>query len=157
MAARYVRNPTAAPFACKDSAAASACKSRVRCERSAVHDVADRAEALKHFETKHSFRKLNERIDIYLWMRPRRVVLQSCAGSGFLARSQAAQGAPGQQFNAVRASVAPAIRIQIDTSFVADLIHNIQYDSGDHRAPETIHQTNWQRRLNNRGQVPLNR
>ncbi|WP_133300276.1 hypothetical protein [Paraburkholderia lacunae] len=28
-----------------------------------------------------------------------------------------------------KSSVAPAIRIQMDTSFVADLIHNIQYDS----------------------------
>ena len=30
-------------------------------------------------------------------------------------------------------SVAALRRIQIDTSFVADLIHNIQYDAGDRR------------------------
>ncbi|HEX7911118.1 MAG TPA: hypothetical protein VF534_23920 [Paraburkholderia sp.] len=51
--------------------------------------------------------------------------------------------------------VAQALRIQMDTSLVADLSENIQYDSGDHREPETILQTNWQRRLNNQGQVPL--
>lgn len=68
-----------------------------------------------------------------------------------------AQAPPGLHFDIVQASVAPAIRIQMDTSFVADLIQNIQYDSGDHREPESIHQTNWQRHLNNRGQVPLNR
>ena len=67
------------------------------------------------------------------------------------------QGPPGLYFDVVQGSVAPTIRIQIDTSFVADLIHNIQYDSGDHREPESIHQTNRHRRLNNRGQVPLNR
>lgn len=31
-----------------------------------------------------------------------------------------------------KAIVSAAIRIQMDTSFVADLIQNIQYDSGDH-------------------------
>ncbi|SEA19504.1 hypothetical protein SAMN05192564_101628 [Paraburkholderia sartisoli] len=30
-------------------------------------------------------------------------------------------------------SVAALRRIQIDTSFVADFIHNIQYDAGDRR------------------------
>jgi len=38
--------------------------------------------------------------------------------------------------------VAQARRIQMDTSLMADLSENIQYDSGDHREPETILQTN---------------
>ncbi|WP_186307797.1 hypothetical protein [Paraburkholderia sp. BCC1884] len=39
-------------------------------------------------------------------------------------------------------SVGAAVRIQMDTSFKADLIQNIQYDSGDQRVPEPILQTN---------------
>ena len=43
---------------------------------------------------------------------------------------------------AFQPGVACEIRIQMDTSFVADLSQNIQYDSADHREPETILQTN---------------
>ncbi|MCC8395120.1 hypothetical protein LJ656_21240 [Paraburkholderia sp. MMS20-SJTR3] len=42
----------------------------------------------------------------------------------------------------------------MDTSFVADLIHNIQYYSG-HKRSRGDHQTNGRRHLNNRGHVPI--
>jgi hypothetical protein len=115
-----------------------------------------RAEAFKCAETKQLFRKLNESIRGYWWLRHCRVG-RARRGAGRLPDStRPRQVPPGLRYGVVQSSVAPAIRIQIDTSFVADLIQNIQYDSGDHREPETILQTNWQRRLNYRAQVPLN-
>ncbi|WOD19140.1 hypothetical protein [Paraburkholderia kirstenboschensis] len=43
----------------------------------------------------------------------------------------------------------------MDTSFLADLNENLQYDSGSLREPEPNHQANFQRRLNNLADVPL--
>ncbi|MFP3568815.1 hypothetical protein [Paraburkholderia sp. SIMBA_030] len=48
----------------------------------------------------------------------------------------ARRSAAGVAMADVKPPVAPAIRIQMDTSFVADLIHNIKYDFGDHRSLE---------------------
>ncbi len=45
---------------------------------------------------------------------------------------QCAKGFEAFQDN-IYVSVAALRRIQIDTSFVADFIHNIQYDAGDRR------------------------
>jgi hypothetical protein len=61
------------------------------------------------------------------------------------------KSAAGAWCAACRSTSCEGDELQIDTTFLADLIQNIQYDSADHSEYDTLHQTKLKARLNNCG------